>query len=245
MYATGRLLWLSLSVLILSLSACDIPGGASVPALDDERYHVQVPFKEIDFNIAAPKQDLGGVTASVVTDDSRPTLYYSYSVTSQVNGNYVAMPYPPMTYTIRKIPFYKADSDTVTVHIDLQNATDKVVRASQATCSFDVDGKTVASVPLNATDLLPGHDLTIQVQGPALDQFGANASGTMTVWLYGLTDDRNQALHWQVNYIVKQENRQIWGSVEGQTSSKDEADHYKGLVEAAGADALVNPPPGG
>lgn len=245
MYAVRHLLWLPASALVLSLAGCAIPGGASVEQPDVGRYQVEVPFKQVDFNAAAAEQTVAGVTATVSADDVIPVLYYDYSVSSRINGSYVAMPNPPKVYTVRKVPFYKTDPDTVTVHISLRNTTSEVVRASQAVCSFDIDGKTVASTPLNATDLLPGHNLDIQVQGPSLDLFGARTSGSLTVWLYGVTADKNQTLHWEVSYAVKQENRQVWGEVVGETSSADEAEHYRNLVEPAEPDALVSPPPGG
>lgn len=243
MYAIRRLLWLSGPV--LSLVACTIPGGASIDAPDSGQYQVEVPYKQVDFSVTTPPQTAAGVTAAVAVDDVRPVLYYGYSVSSQVNGGYVAMPNPPMSYTVRKVPFYKTDPDTVTVRIDLQNSTGEVVRASQAVCSFDLDGKTVASTPLGATDLMPGHGLSVQVQGPAVDSFSAKAGGSMTIWLYGLTADRNQALHWQVNYTVTQENRHAWGEIVGVTPSANEAARYKDQVDPAGSDALVNSPPGG
>jgi hypothetical protein len=244
-HAVRHLLWLSATALVLGLTGCAIPGGASVEQPDVGRYQVEVPFKQVAFTTVVAAQTAAGVTATVSADDVIPVLYYDYSVSSRINGGYVAMPNPPKVYTVRKVPFYKTDPDTVTVHISLHNSTGEVVRASQAVCSFDVDGKTVASTPLNATDLLPGHNLDIQVQGPSLDIFGSKSSGNLTVWLYGVTADKNQTLHWEVSYTVKQENRQVWGEVVGETSSEDEAEHYKNLVEPAEPDALVNPPPGG
>ena len=244
MHIVRHSLWLSAPTLILSLAGCAIPGGASVEEADVGRYQVEVPFKQVDFNTSAA-QTAAGVTATASADDVMPVLYYDYSVSSRINGNYVAMPNPPKIYTVRKVPFYKTDPDTVTVHISLQNSTGEVVRASQAVCSFDIDGKTVTSTPLNATDLLPGHSLDIRVQGPSLDLFGTRASGNLSVWLYGLTADKNQTLHWDMNYTVKQENRQVWGEVLEETPSSAEAEHYRNLVEPAEPDALVNPPPGG
>lgn len=245
MYAIRYSLWLSAPVFVLSLAGCAIPGGASVQSEDTGRYQVEVPFKQVDFSVATASQGAAGVTATVVADDIVPLLYYDYSVSSRVNGGYVGMPSPPMIYTVRKVPFYKTDPDTVTVHISLHNATGEVVRASQAVCSFDLDGRTVSSTPLTTKDLLPGHDLDIQVHGPTVDMFGSRSTGSLTVWLYGLTTDKNQALHWEVNYTVKQENREAWGDVEGETSSAAEAERYRSLVEPADPDALVNPPPGG
>jgi len=244
-YAIRHLLWLPVPVLVLSLAACAIPGGASIDAPDTGQYQVEVPYKQVDFSVATPPQTAAGVTATVSVDSVRPVLYYSYSVSSQVNGGYVGLPNPPMSYTVRKVPFYRTDPDAVTVRIELQNSTGEVVRASQAVCSFDLDGRTVASTPLGATDLMPGHSLSLEVRGPSLDSFSAKAGGSMTVWLYGLTADKNQTLHWQANYTVIQENRHAWGEIVGVTSSASEAARYKDMVEPAGPDALVNTPPGG
>ena len=229
--------------LLLCMSGCEIPGGASVPEQGPSRYAVQVPFKEVDFNNDAPPQSLAGLSVSVSADDIVPSLYYRYDVSSRVNGSYILLPNPPMIYTVRKTPFYKADTDLTILHINLTNTTGDVVRASQAVCSIDIDGKTVSSAPLDSSDLMPGHELSVQVQGPGSDQFGTKPNGTMTVWLYGLNGDKNQALHWQMDYNVKQQNMQVWGEVLGDTNSADDANRYKDKIEPAGPDAVV--PPGG
>ncbi len=227
--------------LALAIGACVPPGGASVAVPDQGSYAVQVPYSELDFSIASPAQAAGGLTATVSAQDLRPQLYYRYSVQSEVNGNYIAMPNPPKIYVIRKLPFYKNDPDAVSIRIDLQSdaANAEVLRTSQAVCSFDLNGKTVMSTPLGATDLLPGHRISAVVQGPGLDKFGSSGTGVMTVWLYGLGADKNQTLHWDLNYSFRQEQRQVTGAVLGQTNSEEEAKGYEDREDPA------TPAPGG
>jgi len=235
-------LLLILPVLCL-LVACEIPGGASVPdSKDDGLYEVNLPYTEVGFTVSTTPVTGTGVSATAVPRDMRPELYYRYDVQSKVNGSYAGMPYPPMLYTIRKIPFYKDAIDHVPVRIDLQSTGTDVVRTSQATCSFDINGKTVASTPLNAADLLPGHSLSVEVPGPTPDQFG-DASGVMTVWVYGLGNDKNQTLRWDIPYTVTQETRQVKGQFVGQTSKPEEAKPYEGREEPAQPVQINQPPP--
>lgn len=246
MYTTRNLLGLAGICLMLSLCGCEIPGGASVPDTKLGRYAVHLPYKEVDFTAAPAAQTVSGVSVTVMADAIVPSLYYGYDVSSRVNGSYAFMPNPPLIYTVRKVPFYKTDSDVVTLHIDLQNTIGDVVRAGQAVCSVDIDGKTVTSAPLGAEDLMPGHSLSLQIQGPGSEQFGTKMSGTMTVWLYGLSADKNQALHWDLGYTVKEQDTQAWGEVVGETPSAEEANRFKGKVEPAGPEDLVPAtPPGG
>ena len=215
------------------LAACEIPGGSSVPeSKDDGLYEVNLPYTEVDFTPSTTPVTGAGVSATAVPRNAIPELYYRYDVQSQVNGGYVGMPSPPMLYTIRKIPFYKDSADHVMVRIDLRSTGTGVVRMSQATCSFDINGKTVASTPLNAADLLPAHDLSVDVPGPIPDQFG-DASGVMTVWIYGLDSDKNQTLRWDIPYTVTQEMRQVKGQFVGQTARAEEAKPFEGREEPA------------
>jgi hypothetical protein len=225
--------------LLLVVTACSsIPGGASAPLSEEGNYGVQVPYTEVRFTVDTPSQTAAGVDATAGVQDMLPLLYYRYQVQSQVNGNYVAMPSPPMVYVIRKIPFYKLDPERVTVRLDLRNTTGDVVRTAQAVCSFDLNGKTVSSTPLGAsTDLLPGHDLSVEVTGPTLDQLGTAPTGKMTIWLYGLGADKNQVLHWDADYVLKEEQRQVQGEILGHTNSKDEAESYEGREDAAEPDS--------
>jgi len=229
-------------MLIPGLQGCAIPGGASVDAANTGRYQVELPYKQVDFTVATPQQSLAGVTATVAVQELHPTLYYGYSVSSQVNGGYVLMPDPPRVYTVRKVPFYRYDSDSIVVRLDLKNDTQDVVRANQAACSFDLDGKTVATIPLDMADLLPGHSLEVEVKGPSVDSFGTKPNGTLTVWLYGLTADKNQTVHWQADYTMVQQIRMAWGMVVGTTNTPAQANQYKDEVDPAGPDALVTPP---
>jgi hypothetical protein len=216
------------------LGGCEVPGGASTPLPDDATYQVQVPYEELDFAVASPSQSAGTVSATAMPLDLRPRLYYRYLTESHVNGSYVAMPNPPMAYVIRKVPFFKNETDAVRVRINLRNGGTDVVRTSQAVCSFDIDGKTVMSTPLGASDLLPAHDLSVMVQGPDLAAFDAGkGSGKLTVWLYGLGADKSQTLRWDADYTVKQEIREIQGEVLGTTNSADDAKRYEGREEPA------------
>jgi len=225
------------------LAACEIPGGASVPeSKDDGLYEVNLPYTEVDFTVSGAPVTGTGVSATAVPRDIRPELYYRYDVQSKVNGSYAGMPYPPMLYTIRKIPFYKDMVDHVPVRIDLQSTGTDVVRTTQATCSFDINGKTVSSTPMNAADLLPGHTLSVEVPGPSPEQFGG-ASGVMTVWVYGLGGDKNQTLRWDIPYAVTQETRQVQGQFVGQTSKAEAAKPFEGREEPAQPQQHTQPPP--
>jgi hypothetical protein len=234
--------WPFALALILALAGCEVPGGASTPLPEDTTYKVQVPYEELTFAIATPSQNAGGVSATAMPLDLKPRLYYRYFVESHVNGGYIAMPNPPMAYVIRKVPFYKNESDAVRVRLNLHNGGNEVVRTGQAVCSFDIDGKTVVSVPLGTPDLLPGHDVSVMAQGPALEAFDAGkGSGTLTVWLYGLGADKTQTLRWDASYNVKQEVRDVPGQVLGTTSSEDDAKRYEGREEPAVPDAAGGP----
>jgi hypothetical protein len=224
---------LSVFALACLLCACEIPGGASVDTDADENvYEVTLPYTEVQFTPAMAPITGAGVSGTAVPRNLVPDLYYRYNVQSKVNGNYAGMPYPPMIYTVRKVPFYKYPSEQTMIRIDLRSASGDVIRTAQATCAFDVNGKTVASVPLNAPDLLPGHDFSVEVAGPSVDQFGTG-SGTLTIWLYGLGGDKNQTLHWDVPYTVDQETRQIKGEFVGTTTNEAEAKPFEGREEPA------------
>lgn len=232
---------LTLLSLACWLAACEIPGGASVQnTQDDGIYEVNLPYTEVDFTPSTSPVSDAGVTGTAVPRNLTPELYYRYSVQSKVNGGYAGMPYPPMVYTIRKVPFYKYAHDQAVVRIDLHNTSGDVIRTAQATCAFDVNGKTVSSVPLNAVDLLPGHDLSVEVPGPTAEQFVTNA-GTLTIWLYGLGGDKSQPLRWDVPYKMDQEQRQIQGQFVGTTANEAEAKPFEGREEPA----QPQPPPHG
>ena len=219
--------------LACALCACEIPGGASVDTDADENvYEVNLPYTALEFTPAATPVTGAGVSGTAVPRNLVPVLYYRYDVQSKVNGNYAGLPYPPMIYTIRKVPVYKYLDDQTRVKIDLHSTSSDVIRTAQATCAFDINGKTVSSVPLNAPDLLPGHDISIEVAGPSVEQLGSN-SGTLTIWLYGLGGDKGQTLHWDVPYTVEQETRQIKGEFVGTTTNAAEAKPFEGREEPA------------
>ena len=234
--------WLCLTWTMALLTGC--AGGASVEQVPSGRYAVQVPYTQLDFTIASPSQSGGSITATAAAVGIQPELYFKYQVESRVNGNYALMPSPPMAYTIRRIPFYKTDTETVTVHLDLHNDSAQVVSTGQAVCSFDINGKTVSSTPLKIADLLPGHDISVDVSGPTPDQFGTANTGTMAVWVYGIGADKSLTLHWDANYTLKQEQRQVWGEVLGTTASEQEAKSYEGREDRARPEDEVAPPPG-
>lgn len=219
---------LTLLSLACALCACEIPGGASVQTDEDEGvYEVNLPYTVVEFTPAATPVSGAGVNGTAVPRNLVPELYYRYDVQSKVNGGYAGMPYPPMIYTIRKVPIYKYLDQQAKVKIDLHSTSSDVIRTSQATCAFDINGKTVASVPLNAPDLLPGHDISVDVAGPTVDQLGSS-SGTLTVWLYGLGGDKSQTLRWDVPYTINQETRQIKGEFVGTTTNEAEAKPFEG-----------------
>ena len=218
-------------VACLSLTAC--AGGASIKQDDSPgQYQVTVPFEQLAFGDGVQGQAFPGITGTAQFVGITPELWVRFNVTSQVNGSYAGMPYPPTLYTVRRLPYYKTDADPVTVRIVLQNTSDKVITAAQAVCSFDVNGKTVSTTPLGATDLLPGHSVSLTVKGPLIDQFEAQGSGKFTVWVYGLGDDKSQLLRWDVPYTLTQENRTVMGSMM-QTKSGDEAKLYQDRDEPA------------
>ena len=231
--ARDALRLMTLILLAGVLTACEIPGGASVQSDEDNGvYQVNLPYTEVDFTPLTTPVTGSGVSGTAVPRNLVPELYYRYSVQSKVNGGYAGMPYPPMIYTIRKVPFYKNQREQAMVRINLHNTSADVIRTTQATCAFDINGKTVSSVPLNATDLLPGHDLSVEVPGPSADQFGAGA-GTLTVWLYGLSADKSQTLRWDIPYNVDQQTRQVQGQFVGTTANEAEAKPFEGREEPA------------
>jgi hypothetical protein len=233
-----RPLFLSLGgVGIAIIAGCSsIPGGASVTSDDDTPIVANIVAPALIFTVSPSSETKAGVTATAVPENIKPVLYYRYNVDEKINGNYIAMPSPPKIFTITKAPYYQGEPDPLVVKVDLQNDSTDVVRTGQAVCAFDLNGQTIFTVPLQATDLLPGHSQSLAVSGPALDKFKANPMGTLTVWIYGLNgNDKTQVYRWDIPYRYTEQMRQMTVELVGHTKSEDEAKPYEGKVERASA----------
>jgi hypothetical protein len=229
----------SLSAISLLLVACATdheppPIGAYTENDQPSVYPVEVISQAVDFTIGPPTQQMTDLNATVSVPDMRPVLYYRYDIDSKVVGNYVLMPNPPKVFTVRRAPYYRVEPGSARIHINLHNTSDHIMRMNGAACALDLNGHTISSVPLNTPDLLPGHDASLAVDGPALDQIKAVPMGTLTIWLYGFDGaDKDKGIHWSVGYNYSQQDLQTTGEIVLTTSSQQEADFYRNREDRA------------
>jgi len=233
---------------VLLVGGCDsIPGGASISSPGDANAPImaEVPAPQLRFTAAATAVTVLGIVATAAPEDVDPVLYYRYRVDTQVNGNYIGMPYPPTLYTVTRYPFYQAEPDPIVVKLDLQNNSTDVVHTTQAICAFDLNGQTVFTTPLEPVAVLPGHAQSLAVTGPPVDKFKTAPSGTMTIWLYGLAgNDKSKVFRWDIPYSYSEAMRHEPVEVIGSTKNEDEAKPYEGKVERAHP-AVAAPTPAG
>lgn len=172
-------------------------------------------------------------TVTLAVRNSLPQLYYRYRVESAVNGNYFMMPAPPMIYRVYRVPFYKTDTQNVTVKFSITNTSDSVLRVGKAVCAFDVNGKTVDSMPLQGADVLPGHTDVFTVQGPDIRQFSqVPPQGMLTLWLYGLGEPEH-AYRWDANYQYSETKSAEQAQLIATTPNEAMAKSYEGREEPA------------
>ncbi|HKT32692.1 MAG TPA: hypothetical protein VJS89_09405 [Gammaproteobacteria bacterium] len=174
-----------------------------------------------------------GFTVALAVRNSLPQLYYRYRVESAVNGNYFMMPAPPKIFRIYRVPFYKSEPENVTVKLTITNLSDRVLQADKAVCAFDLNGKTAVSIPLQGTDVLPGHTDVFTVRGPDITQFARiPPHGTMTFWLYGF-GVQEHAYRWDVTYQYSETKSQEQAELIGTTPDEEMAKSYEGREEPA------------
>jgi hypothetical protein len=224
----------------LLMVGCAIPGGASIPPVEYSTYQMKITGTELNFNFgtASSPQTLSGITASIEPQNNMPAMFYRYRVDSMINGKYVAMPAPPMIYTVYKIPFYKNDPDNAVVKLTLYNSTSDIVRTGEAVYVFNVGEQTLMSSPLKIDAVLPGQSVAVPVMGPSLEQLKSAAkTGTLDLWIYGINgSDKGHAFHWTIPYVIATEDTVATGETLGQTTSKDVANSYDGRVVPASPD---------
>lgn len=217
----------------MAVAGCTTYGGASVSPPPD-RYPIEVTALQLDFGPGVATDTHAGVSVTMALLDSTPQLYYRYTVTSQVNGNYAMMPAPPTLYTVYRVPFFKNAPAKVTLRLSLHNSSPEVVRLDKAVCAFDLNGETIFSAPLHAADLVPGNRESLTITGPTVKEFHAQpATGVLTIWLYGVNGDGKGLYKWSVPYQLKRITYKETVDVIGRTPFKKQADQYKGQEERA------------
>lgn len=232
----GNLQLSSVPVLLLATicAGCVSYGGSSPSGAGAAAPEVQLLAPRLvisDINQQGQQGPDFRVTLAV--RNSLPQLYYRYRVESAVNGNYFMMPSPPMIYRVYRVPFYKVDTQNVTVKFSITNTSESVLRVGKTVCAFDVNGKTVVSTPLQGTDVLPGHTNVFTVQGPDIERFSQiPPQGILTLWLYGLGEPE-RAYRWDTNYQYSETKSAEQAQLIATTPNEAMAKSYEGREDPA------------
>jgi hypothetical protein len=228
---------LSAAVLALAMlcSGCVTSGPPATGDDEASNFDVALVAPRLAFTSAGEQAQAGqGYTVNLGVRDSLPELYNRYNVRGGVNGTYFMMPAPPQLYRVYRTPYYKLSPPNLSLKFTISNTSGDVLYMNKAVCAFDLDGKTIASVPLQGPDVLPGHTGSFAVDGPAVDQFKQPPQGNLTVWLYGLGGE-GHTYHWDMRYQYTEEKSTGKGEYLGKTTNEKVAKSYEGREERASA----------